>query len=213
MTERVELLERPDWFLQPGDRIAQSIVEELLATPVMVRIFGDRILPYNKQDFGARDFPALRVFSPTGAKSSETWYLNGDVKVDAIFPASLRHEEWEQFPSLVTSALLALFRAQPFFDRVRAKVPGLNQLGWSFSYDKNLGYIKAGTDDINPLTQITLNYRVLLSEWDEYMESDDRTPEQPFEKTLGDLERIFAELQARDDANDTAVTVDVLVKQ
>jgi len=213
MAERIELLDRPDWFLQPGDRITASIVEELLAEPVMAKIFGDRILPFKKMDFSARDFPALRVYSPTGNKVAETWYLNGDVRAEVIFPASLRHNENQKFPDLVTSALLALFRAQPFFERVRAKVPGLNQLGWSFSYDKDLGFIARDAEDINPLTQITLNYRVNLNEWDEYLESDDRTPERPFEKTLGDLEKMYIELQAKNDDNTTADTVDITVKQ
>lgn len=213
MAERIETLDSPTWFLQPGDRITQSVVEELLAIPVMVKIFGDRIVPYKRMDFGAREFPALRVYSPNGSKAAETWYLNGDVRIDVIFPASLRRDEQQRFPDLVTSALLAVFRAQPFFEAVKAKVPGLNQLGWNFSYDKDLGFIQRDAEDINPLTQITLNYRVNLNEWDEYLESDDRTPEQPFEKTLADLEKIYVELQAKDDDNATADTVDITVKQ
>ncbi len=213
MTERIELLDRPDWFLQPGDRIVQSVVEEIKAIPTMAKIFGDSIVPYKRNDFGAREFPALRVYSPRGSKTAETWYLNGDVIADVIFPASLRRDENQRFPDLLASALLALFRAQPFFERVRAKVPGLNQLGWTFGYDKDLGFVQRDSEDINPLTQITLNYRVNLNEWDEYLESDDRTPEQPFEKTLGDLEKIYVELQAKNDDGTTAITTDLQVKQ
>ncbi len=212
MAERIETLESPSWFLQPGDRIVQSIVEELLAEPTMRLIFGDRIVGYKRMDFGVRDFPAIRVFSDGGSKDGETWYLSGDVKIEVIYPPNIRRDEWQRFPDLVTSALLALFRAQPFFDRVRAKVPGLNQLGWSFAFDKSLGFRARDDDDVSPLTQIRLNYRVLLNEWDAYMESDDRTAEQPFERTLGDLRKLFLEIQGRDDDGVTNVTIPMQVK-
>lgn len=200
MASRVELLESPDWFLQPGDRLAQVVAEELQAEPVFRRIFGEAIFSYKRMDIGIREMPALRVYNDTGRKEGETWYLSGDLKIDVIFPADIRRHNTQRFADLVASTLIAMFRAQPFFNRVRARVPGLNQLGWFLSYDKSLGF-KPGEDvDPCPVTQITVNFRVLLEEWDRYMESDDRTSQQPFEKTLGDLERMYIEIFAQDDA-------------
>ena len=212
MTERVDILDTPTWFLQPGDRIVQSIVEELLAEPTFKLIFGDRIDPYMRMDYGARDFPALRIYSLTGVKEAETWYLAGDVTADIIFPASLRREEWQKLPDLVTAALLAMFRAQPFFERIRAKVPGLNQLGWRFGYDKTNAFRMSEADDMHSLTRLTINFRVNLNEWDEYLESDDRTPEQPFERTLGDLRTLYLSILGKDDSGATQVTVLLQIK-
>lgn len=207
MVSRVELLESPDWFLQPGDRIAQVVAEELQAEPVFRRIFGEAIFSYKRMDIGVREMPALRIYNDTGRKEGETWYLSGDLKLDVIFPADIRRQNTQRFADLVTSALIALFRAQPFFTRVRSRVPGLNQLGWFFSFDKSLGF-KPGEDvDPCPVTQLTVNFRVLLEEWDRYMETDDRTSQQPFEKTLGDLERMYIEIFAEDDAGAEQVPV------
>lgn len=211
MGDRVEILEQPTWFLQPGDRIVETLVDELKAEPVMRLIFGDNIEPYRRMDFGARQFPALRVYNETGEKTAETWYLNGDIKIDICLPPSLRRAQNQQFPDLLTSALLALFRAQPFFDRVRAQIPGLNQLGWNFRYDKGLAFVPAEGDPV-PLTQITINFRVLLNEWDAYLETDDRTPQQPFERTLEDLRIITIGILGKDDQAVTQVTVPLQVK-
>lgn len=206
MTERIDLLENPTWFLQPGDRIVETIVEQLLAHKVFSLIFGESIYGYKRMDIGIREMPALRVYNDTGRKEAETWYLGGDIKIDIIFPASIRREQTQKLPDLVASAMLSLFRAQPFFTLVRASVPGLNQLGWFFSFDKTLAFQPGENVDPCPVTQLVVNFRVNLEEFDRYLESDDRTPEQPFERTLADLETIYLAIQAKDDAGATQLT-------
>lgn len=210
MTERVDILDAPSWLLQPSDRIVASVVEEIRREPVFVSIFGEAIEPYLRMDFGVRDLPAIRVHSPTGRKDGETWYFTGEVKADVIFPPSVRRAQLQGYPDIVCAALLAQFRRQPFFEAVRAKVPGLNQLGWSFSFDKSLGFVAKEGDEICPLTQLVINYRVNLNEWDEYLESTDRTTDDPFERTLGDLERIVATAQTLlDDGTSVSTPADV----
>ena len=70
------------------------------------------------------------------------------------------------------------------------RVPGLNELGKTVNVDKSLCF--DWNEDLAPLTEITLNFRIDLREWDAYVESDDRTKGTPFERTLGDLELIAA---------------------
>lgn len=206
MANRLDLLEAPDWFLQCGDRIVEVLAVELAAEKTFARIFGASIFAYKRMDIGVREMPALRIYNDVGRSESQTGYESGDIKLDVIFPADIRRQNMQKFPDLVTSALKAAFRAQPFFRRVRAQVPGLNQLGWSVSYDKSLGF-KPGDDvDPCPVTQLTVNFRVLLEEWDRYLESDDRSPETPFDRTLGDLERIYVETLAKDNDGTTKVS-------
>ncbi len=211
MGDRVDILESPTWFLQPGDRIVETLVDQLKAEPTMQLIFGDNIEGYRRMDYGVRQFPAMRVYNETGEKTAETWYVNGDIKIDIGLPPSLRRAQNQKFPDLLVSAMLSLFRAQPFFERVRAHVPGLNQLGWNFRYDKGLAFVPAEGDPV-PLTQIVVNFRVLLTEWDAYLESDDRTPQQPFEKTLEDLRIIALSILGKDEQDTTQVTVPLQVK-
>ena len=203
--DRIERLEAPDWFLQPGDKIAETVVAQMKTWRVFRAIFGDSIVDYKRADFPARELPALRVYNDTGRADSDTWYLTGELKLDVIFPASLRRSETQRLPQLVASAIMALFRSQKFFDAVKAAVPRLNELGKSYSWDKALGFVAPDAEEINPLTQVTANFRVLLEEWDRYMEDDDRTRDDPFDKTLGDLETLYLKINAVNDAGTVAV--------
>lgn len=190
MTNRLDVLDSPTWFDQPGELIVNHLAVELKKDPVIARIFGDRVEPYMRMDFGVRELPAVRMFNPTGRKDSETGYLTGEIKMDVIFPPSVRRAELQKYPDRVVSMLLAQFRRQSFFTSMRALVPGLNELGRSYSFDKALGFVPKDAEELCPLTQITVGWRILLADWDLYLESDDRTPNDPFEKTLGDLETL-----------------------
>ncbi len=202
MADRLDVLEAPDWFLQPGDRIAETVANVIRTWPVFKRIFGDSIVDYKRTDFSARELPALRIYNDRGRNDSDTWYLGGDITLDIIFPASIRRSQTKRLPSLVTSALLALMRSQRFMAQVKENVPGLNELGKTFGYDHSLGFIAADTEEINPLTQVTINFRILLAEWDEFLESDDRERDTPFERTLGDLETILLKIVGVNDAGE-----------
>lgn len=208
MKERIDILAAPSWFLQPTDKIVPSVVEGLKAEPLFADMFGDAIEPYQRGDFSVRDLPALRVFDPSGKKDAETWYGDGVLRLEVIFPPAIRREELQAYPSLVRAALLAQFRREAFFQAVRAKVPGLNRLGWSFSWDNTLGFVARDTEEICPMVQITLDWRVDLAEWDRYLESDDRTVDEPFKQTLGDLRKMVATANAMlEDGTDPAVEI------
>jgi hypothetical protein len=209
MGNRLDLLSAPDWLLQPGDGIVVAMVEQIRHVPTFRRIFGDSIESYMRQDFGVRELPALRCWALNGRKESETAYYGGDIRVDVILPPSIRRQELQAFPNLLTSALIAQFRRQSFFEAVRATCPALNRLGWTFGHDNTAGFIPKDSDELCPLVMVTIDYRVNLDEWDRYAESDDRTRDEPFERTLGDLERMAILLQAvLDDGTDAPLPPD-----
>jgi len=209
MTERIDQLDSPTWHLQAGDAIVEKVVDELKNEPIVQRIFGDSIEPYMRMDFSTRELPALRIFNPTGRKDSITGYLTGEVKIDVIFPPNVRRAEMQRYPDLVVSMLMAQFTRPSFYATMRGHIPGLNELGRTFSYDKALGFIPKDSQELCPLTQITLGWRVLLADWNLYLESDERTVDKPFEKTLGDLERLIVISQPTiDDGSNAPIAAD-----
>jgi hypothetical protein len=95
-------------------------------------------------------------------------------------------------------ALLHQFRRPKFFVEMGEVVPGLNELGKRFEYDKSLGF--EWNDTVVPLTQITLSFKIDLRAWDSYLEQTNRTKDSPFKETLGDLRRLVGVIQGlRDD--------------
>ncbi len=169
--------------------------------PIWAEIFGEYIDGYMRMDYDFRNLPALRIYNETGQKEGESWFINGDIKADVIFPASLRREETQQVQDTVTSALLQQFRSMTFFQAVSAKVPGLNELGKLFSWDKTGGFLFE--EQMAPVTQITLNFRLDQRIWDDYLESQGRTKNQPFEVTLDNFRRLNSRIQAlKDDGTD-----------
>lgn len=204
MGDRLDQIENPSWFLQPADGIVAGMVALLKMEPVFAKIFGEEIDGYKRMDYGARAFPAMRIYSDTGRNEGVTWYAQGDVKVDVILPASVRRDDLQVFADRVTSVLFAQIRRQPFLDSMRKLVPGLNELGKLFSWDKGLAFQPAESEDLFPMVQLVVHYRVLMEEWDRFLESDERTVDQPFERTLDDLLTFYMTLIAQDDAgNDT----------
>lgn len=150
--------------------------------------FGEYIDPYKRMDYPMRAVPAMRLFNNSYTKEYESWFINGDLLADLIFPASIRRIETEQIPDTVSAALMQQFRSQTFFERIDKKVPGLNELGRRFEVDKNLAF--EWQNELVPLVRCTINFRMDLREWDTYLEQDCRTKEQPFDRTLANLRRL-----------------------
>lgn len=196
--ERIENL-TPELFLSgPGDFMIRRICELLLAEPHWAKIFGPNIDAYKRMDYGIRNLPALRIYNNRWRRDAESWFITGDLTMDIIFPASTRRDELQRFQDVLTSALTQQFRRPQFFQAVAAEVPGLNELGRTMDADKSLGF--EWGEDMVPLTQIATNFRIDLREWDQFLESDDRTKDDPFDRTLGDLQTINGLIQAfRDD--------------
>lgn len=182
----------------PVEFLCAATAAQIACIPQFKAIFGDSIDGYMRMDYSVRQLPALRVYNETATKEFESWFITGDIKLDVIWPGNLRREETQQFQDTMSSALLQQFRSNTFFGAVNKLVPGLNELGKTFSWDKTLGF--DFEEEMVPLTQLTANFRLDLRIWDIYLESEGRTKETPFEVTLANLKRIANTIQAlRDD--------------
>lgn len=195
------------FFNGPAEFLVQEIVRQLLIVPQWATIFGDNIDAYRRMDYSMRALPALRIYNNTATKESESWFVNGDIKADIIFPASVRRDELQQLQDTVSSALMQQFRRPEFFDTMSLTVPGLNELGKIFSWDKSLGF--EWEDAQVPLTQITINFRLDLRIWDQYLEDTYRTKDTPFEASLRNLEEIVTTIEALRDDGTTELTIGI----
>lgn len=204
--ERIENFDKNPFLTGPAEFLAGSIADAIRCVPQFKLIFGEFIDGYLKMDYSERSLPALRIFNENYTKESEDWFIDGEIKVDVIFPANIRRDETQRLQDTIASALLQQFRRTKFFIDVSASVPGLNELGRRFVVEKGLGF--EWKDGVVPLTRITLNFRIDLRQWDLYLEQNGRTTDDPFEVTLADLKTIATTIQAlRDDGTvDTSIT-------
>lgn len=198
----------------PAELLVRTCVEQLRSVPEWAALFGiteddpeGYLDSYQRMDYPIRALPALRVYNSNYDKEFESWFIEGDLVMDLIWPATLRREDQQQLQDTVSAALLQQFRRKPFFNAVSEKVPGLNQLGRSFRVDKSKGF--EWQDEIVPLTQIRVNFKIDLRQWDLYLEANDRTLEDPFEYTLKNLEQIVTTVQGLRDDNKTIEVDDV----
>lgn len=189
----------PNIFIDgPAEFLAKRVVIELRKVEQLTAIFSDYIDAYPRDDYPVRALPALRVYDKGYRKAFDSWFIEGELYIDIIYPANLRRIENQEIPDILSSALLQQFRRPTFFNTLCEVVPGLNELGKSFNVDKSLGF-ELG-ENIVPLTQIQANFRIDLREWDNYLTSTDRTKDRPFERTIGDLEKLVGVIQGmRDD--------------
>jgi hypothetical protein len=201
MTERIDELkyttEVPGTTLfldGPTEFLVASVVSQIKQITQWKAIFGEFIDGYRRQDYPERSLPAMRIYNEAYVKTFDSWFIEGDIKCDVIWPASIRRPETQQFPDTIAAALLQQFRTTPLFNAVSGLVPGLNELGKTFSVDKSLGF--EWNEKVVPLTQITINFRLDLRQWDLYLEASLRTKDDPFEETLGNLNRIVSTIQA-----------------
>lgn len=190
----------------PGEFLCLEIARLLKADTVWAKLFGDAIDGYKRMDYAMRNLPAMRIYNDEYKKEYESWWITGSVKIDLIFPANIRRNETQQIPDTVSAALVQQFRRPSFFQAVCATVPGLNELGKTVYCDKALAF-EWQEDMLVPLVQCVLNFRLDLRAWDDYMESDYRTKDEPFDRPLGDLEQIATYIQALRDDGEVELTI------
>jgi hypothetical protein len=189
-----EGLREDPFYNGPGEFLVREIAKELAANEDFKTVFGDSIYSYRRMDFSIRELPGIRIYNETGTKDFESWFVEGTVKVDIIFPGDIRREETQQFQDSVSAAVLQQFRRPAFFTTLEASVPGLNELGKRVEWDKSLGF--EWNETVVPLTQIVLNFRLDLRVWDNYLESTNRTKDSPFREVIGDLKRLVTTIDA-----------------
>lgn len=226
MAERIEefnlnlATNRSIFYNGPAEFLAKSVAERIRLVSQFSAIFGSTPLDsgyidsYPRMDYAIRNLPALRIYDKGYLKQFESWFIDGDLYLDVIFPPNIRRNETQNLQDVISSALLQQFRRVTFFNEVSNLVPGLNELGKTFSVDKTLGF-QIGSD-IVPLTQIKANFRIDLRQWDKYLESTCRTKDEPFEETLEILERIVTTINALRDDNETTelqVGIDQVIEE
>lgn len=205
MSERIDKL-TPQVFLDgPGEFLAKQICLDLLKVKQWALIFGERIDPYMRMDYSQRDFPALRIYDKGWIKENESWFVTGNLYFDLILPASIRRAETQQIPGTLCAAMVQQLRRPTFFENLVIEVPGLNELGKVMNVDKALAF-EWGEDEL-PLTQIMVNFRLDLRAWDSYLETQSRTKDDPFERTLDTLTSIAVTIQGLNDDGTVNVTV------
>lgn len=209
MSERIDEIQYQDdrtlFYDGPAEFLVKRVCDQLKLVEQWTRLFGDRIDPYQRMDYGVRELPALRIYNLESFKEFDSWFITGDLSADIIWPASLRRSELQQIPDTVSAALLQQFRRPEFFSDLCQLVPGLNELGKSFRTNKSMGF--EWGDDIVPLTQIQINFRIDLRQWDLYLEETNRTKDSPFEEVLASLDRIVTEIEGLRDNGDTELSV------
>ena len=201
----------------PCGFIAKTVALKISEVPQFKLIFADSIDAYMRVDYPLSALPAIRVYDRGFTKESDDGWINGELFLDVIWPPSLRRSDLQHLPDTMSAALLQQFRRNTFFNDVENEtgktdpdrfgynllgVPGLNQLGKRFTVDKSLGF-QLTAEETAPLTQIRVNFRVDLRIWDDYLEDNLRTKEDPFEQTLAELSSIMGQVVAlRDDGTE-----------
>lgn len=218
MTQKIDKLtfESADksnlFYNGPGEFLVKAICDYLKASP-WTDFFGEAIDDYRRMDYSHRQLPALRIYSPRMSKEYDSWFVDGDIRMDVILPSDIRRRETQVLQDTIASALLQEFRRPDGFAALAEIVPGLNELGKRYDANKDLGF--EWQDQIVPLTQITMNFRVDLRIWDDYLEKTDRTKESPFTAVLGDLRQIVTDIAAvpGEDGSEEVVEVQVGIDQ
>jgi hypothetical protein len=196
MAERIDYL-NSDPFLNGPAILVAKIAAAIADVTQFEGLFGSAIDAYKRTDYQVRAFPALRIYNEGYRKEFDSWFIDGDINIDVILPAALRRNLIQSIQDTVSSALLQQFRRPTFFADLCTEIPGLNELGKTFSVTKNMEFEFDG--DYCPAMQITVNFRIDLRQWDNYLESEYLTKDEPFAETLADLELIVAEIKALED--------------
>lgn len=200
----------PTVFLDgPAEFLCKSIAEEMAKVKQWAAVFGKFIDGYKRMDYAIRNLPCMRFYNNTSSKQSDNGWITGEVICDAMFPPSLRREELQQVQDTVSAALWQQFRRDAFFQTLRGKVPGLNELGRILSVDKSLGFQWQEGEEIVPLTQFAINFKLDLRIWDDYLTEQSRTTEDPFERTLKNLELIAITIRGVDGNTDSPAEVEI----
>lgn len=191
----------------PAEYLVSVIATDLKTREPWPTLFGSYIDAYERMDYPVRSLPAMRVYLENWTKNFESWFVDGKIAIDVIWPPAIRRRELTRLPSMIAGALMQQFRSLTFFRDVYTVVPGLNELGKSVDANLSMGF--KWKDDVVPLTQVLMNFRIDLRDWDDYLTSDNRTKDQPFDRTLGDLRTIVGTINGVSDEAPTPVDITI----
>lgn len=204
-----ELSQTTLFYNGPGEFLCRQVAKRIKEDLVWGDFFGEEVYGYKRMDFQIRALPGLRVYNDRVRKEAESSWITGELRADIIFPADLRRELTQQMQDTVSHALLQQFRRPDFFTLLKEEVPGLNELGRTFDIDKSLGFDFGEDEDVAPLTQITINFRLDLRQWDQYLEDTLRTKESPYAEVLKEFKRMVTTVEGQNDAGDEEIEIQV----
>lgn len=199
----------------PTEYLIKRLIEQMAQVPQFVTFFGPLIpdttkekgvnnpnmrwANYARPDWSFRNLPAISVYEgdPEEKTSANAW-LNGTIKMQIPWPALKRSDPLEN-ERLFKGAIQNFFESQ-FCDvlldpyptvNVATKVPGLNELGRMITWTPNVAGIIEGNEV--PITLLSIKYRIDLRAWYRYLETIDRTKENPFQEILDTLTLVAGE--------------------
>lgn len=205
-----EPLESNLFLTQPAEFLVSEVAEFFRGTERWSKFFGESIDDYCRYDYSTRQLPAMRIYIDRWTKQFESWFVEGEMKIDVALTPSLRREELQQYSQTLAGAIMQQMRSPSFFQLIDSAVPGLNELGKTLSSDLTMAF--EYQDGVVPLVQVTANFKIDLREWDLYSESDNRTKNEPFARPLGDLRKIATTIEAlrSEDADDIELTLGLI---
>lgn len=203
MSQRIDYLNTNPFLIGPAILVT-ALRNRLLAVAQFASLFGDAIDSYKRSDYAIRNFPALRIYNESFTKEFDSWFVTGELILDVILPPALRRNLIQDVQDTIASALLQQFRRPTFFDLLCADIPGLNELGKSFSVTKGLQFTYE--NEYCPVLQMQVNFKIDLRAWDNYLEEEYLTKDEPFAATLTDLKSILFNTVALDDKAATGYT-------
>lgn len=210
----------------PGQDLVGKLLMQLSAVAGFVTIFGpykskndqQRWADYQRLDWSVRMLPAINVFpAATEDKTSDNAWLNGTLTLQIMWPPSFRRGDMQRIETAFKAALQNFFASKFASDMMDElywivrpmKVAGLNELGKTMTWTPNVeGLVE---NELVPVTMVDVRYRIDLRSWYRALEFDDRTKDDPFERTLNDLTTLFNEYDGTKDKN--AGDVKVAVEQ
>lgn len=204
-----------DLFLtSPGEELSNKTLMQMAKIPGFTTLFGpyksddsgakntdqQRWADYNREDWSIRQLPALNVYeSGSEDKESDNAYLNGTMRFQVFWPPNFRRSDIARVQAAFKGVMENFFASQYVdamldehisIERVE-KVLGLNQYGKVLNWTPNVEALVE--NNLVPATIVDVRYRIDLRAWYRELEFQDRTRQEPFKKTLGDLQNINGE--------------------
>jgi hypothetical protein len=197
-----------DFISGPGEILVPRLIMAMAQIPQMQSLFGPvldsqgqfglRWADYSRYDWSLRQLPAINVYE-SGAenKEAEQGYMTGSVTLQIFWPANFRRSDLARIPRTFSAAITNFFASQYAIQlldphptvNVSTKVPGLNELGKNITWSPNVeGLVES---ELVPVTMVEVRYRVDLRAWYRFLDTDNRTKENPFARTLVDLAQVF----------------------
>lgn len=205
--DRIEAFERKIWLDGPAEYLVSTVAELIAKEPTFAAVFGKDVYDYRRTDLAFRNLPALLVYTDGYETQSQTWDMDGTITLDVVFPAELRRGQLQRFPDMLAAAMTQQFRRPKFFNAVRTKVPALTRLGRTQNVDKTgVAVLPDEEKKEVPVLSIVCDFRIDLNKWDQWLEQDCRTTDDPFVRTLYELRRLIIETQAVKDDGTVEVT-------